>query len=227
MSFRTIKGKVRGTITGAAKAVRHATDPTSIITEKIVDAVIPGASDVQYKMLDPTYVAETVSPLQTPAQHLENLQRELFPSEKREPKVIPHRDAYSASASSAAAKQAAAKAKAEREKNTSESIANAQKAAALAYQAEQAAKKAEQTTAAKEAEKPSTEATAAEQAATIQTTAPGEVRVIIDAANIAREAALNEQQLPEVYVKSDFKKYLIFGGVAVAAIWFFTRKKKG
>lgn len=226
MSFRSIKGKVRGTITGAAKAVRHATDPTSIITEKIVDAVIPGASDVQYKMLDPTYVAETVSPLQTPAQHLENLQKELFP-EKRERKVIPRRDVYSASASSAAAKQAAAKAKAEREKNTAESIANAQKAAALAYQAQQAAKKAEQTTAAKEAEKASTETTAAEQAATIQTAAPGDVRVIIDAANLAREAALNEQQLPEVYVKSDFTKYLIFGGVAVAAIWFFTRKKKG
>lgn len=226
MSFRTIKGKVRGTITGAAKAVRHATDPTSIITEKIVDAVIPGASDVQYKMLDPTYVAETVSPLQTPAQHLENLQKELFP-EKRERKVIPRRDVYSASASSAAAKQAAAKAKAEREKNTAESIANAQKAAALAYQAQQAAKKAAQTTAAKEAEKESTEATAAEQAATIQTAAPGDVRVIIDAANLAREAALNEQQLPEVYVKSDFTKYLIVGGVAVAAIWFFTRKKKG
>ena len=236
MSITSLRRKTRKVFSGAAKAVRRGTDPTSIITDKIIDTAVPGFSSTMYKTFDPTYTAEVLNPLKTPMENLNKLQSELLDTGKKAKQVVvPDRESYSASASKGAAEAAKRKAAFEAEQKKmyadltadAEAKAAAQSAAYGKWKAEQAAKAAEATSAAAEAEKPSTEATAAQQAATIQQTAPGEVRVIIDAAYMARDAAMQEQYLPEVYVESDFKKYLVIGGFALAAIWFLTRKKKG
>ena len=53
---------------------------------------------------------------------------------------------------------------------------------------------------------------------------------VINEANAAQEnAAMNENLpvLPEVEVKSDFGKYLLIGGAALAIFYFMSKKKKG
>lgn len=234
MSVTSLARKGRKVFVKAQRTARRVADPLSVVTDAAIDSVVPGATSTIYKSLDPVYTAQILNPLQTPAQHLENLREELAPT-KITKRIIPDRSAYSASASAGAAEAAKRAAAAQAEQKQmyadltadAEAKAAAQSAAYGKWKAAQAAKAAEATDAAAEAEKPSTGATAAQQAATIQQTSPGEVRVIIDAANMARDAAMQEQYLPEVYVESDFKKYLVIGGFALAAIWLFTRKKKG
>ena len=53
---------------------------------------------------------------------------------------------------------------------------------------------------------------------------------VINEANAAQEnAAMNENLpvLPEVEVKSDFGKYLLIGGAALAIFYFMSKKKRG
>ena len=53
---------------------------------------------------------------------------------------------------------------------------------------------------------------------------------VINEANAAQEnAAMNENLpvLPEVEVKSDFGKYLLIGGAALAIFYFMSKKNKG
>lgn len=80
--------------------------------------------------------------------------------------------------------------------------------------------------------KANVERTAAAQASPIEfaQAQPAEVQKDVqDAANWAQEAAKMQEEinyLPEVQVKSDFSKYLLWGGVAVLA-FYLLKKKKG
>lgn len=120
-------------------------------------------------------------------------------AEQNAAKVVPDRAGYSASASA------------------KESISNIVKQIA-----EEKSAAADQTPAVQNAGTNDNQSTAAANASTAT---PGEMRVIIDAGNAAREAAMVEQQLPEVVVESDYKKYLFWGAIALVCVVAYKKLK--
>lgn len=237
----SISRKLSRVGSSAARAVRTATNPLSIVENKLIETVAPGYSNLENQALNPfsnlnKNIAWTVvnpqnalNPVQTaltPVNVISQITTEAT-TKKAEPTVKPNYESYSSSASKAAHNAGLARAKAEREKATQESIANAQKANAKAYQAQKAAEQK----AVKEAEAKaatSTPATASSEASAIASTmTPAEQIALINAVLSAREAAaMNQaQELPEVEVKSDFGKYLLIGGGLLLAFYLLKNKK--
>ncbi len=229
---------------GAARALRTATNPLSVVENKLIEKVAPGYSNLENQALNPfsnlnkniawTLVnpQNALNPVQTaltPVKVISQITTEAT-TKKTEPTVKPNYESYSKSAGSAAHKAGLARAKAEREQATKESIANAQKANAAAYQnmmkakAAQAAKEAEETPAAQAADQANatgTSDTAAAQAEYINNTM--DTAALLNALAAARGAGMAEYYLPEQEVKSDFFKYLVLGGALL--IGFYAIKK--
>lgn len=155
------------------------------------------------------------------------------PTTSRSAKVVPDRAGYSTAASSVESERARIMAQRMAEQNAAKVVPDraGYSAAASAKEsisnivkemAEQKSAEADQTPAVINATVNDNQNTAAANAAAAT---PGEMRVIIDAGNAAREAAMVEQQLPEVVVESDYKKYLFWGAIALACVVAFKKLK--
>lgn len=187
------------------------------------------------------FVRATATTL-NPAQQLKNITKigvNLVNSGNapKEQRVIPDRDSYAASASKSAS--AAAKARIEAEKNriipdrasysanagATESIKNIAKDV-FTNQQKEAAKgqgnawnNAGTSAAVNQAEKSKDSTTPAQDAANISAMYPDQTELLKYYADLARWDGMNQtQNLPEVVVQSDYKKYLIWGGIALLAI---------
>ena len=235
---------------GSAAATRAAVNPLYMVTDKVADKVIPGygskVTNVLVNTADPfsktnegltKAAVKSLNPLKT-VDAIKQAAGALTsatgtPKTSTAAKVVPDRESYSAAASSAEserarimaqrlAEQKAAQTVPDRESysisaSTSEAIRNIAK-----QSAEQKAAQAEQTNAVQQAT--GTDSTSSAQY-NASAASPGEIRIILDAGNAAREAALMEQQLPEVVIQSDYKKYFIIGGLALAAFYIFKKMK--
>lgn len=232
---RRLVRKTKNVANTGAKWARRIGDPLSVVTDPVINSVIPGYSQTATALINPvSNLNQTImNPLQAsnPLNVVAAASESLNPPGVQEQKKIPNRAAYSQSASKSAASAEAYKAKAEREKNTAQSIANAQKAAAEAGKARAAAekKKAEESAAVQKADQANatgTTSTAATDAAAINATT--DTTALLNALLAAREGAAMDQYyyLPEQEVQSDYTRYFIFGGFALAAIWLFTRNRK-
>ena len=180
-----------------------------------------------------TRAAMNPNPLETAKQTVAVFKDTISTSKPTAARVVPDRESYSAAASSTEserarimaqrmAEQNAAKVVPDRESysaaaSAKESITNLAKNAA-----EQKSAEADQTPAVQNATVNDNQYTAAANAAAAT---PGEMRIIIDAGNAAREAAMVEQKLPEVVVESDYKKYLLWGAIALACVVAFKKLK--
>lgn len=241
--------KVTGTIAkGTATATRTAINPLHPLTDKAANKVLPGYSSKVGNLIanvtDPfsetnmgltKAVIKSINPLnaiEAAQQAVEAAKQATAATKAQNQKNVPDRESYAASASAAAA--AAARAAAEAQKNKTvpdrESYAiSASKKEAITNIAKQAAEanaqNAQQTNAVQYAEANDNANTAASTAEQFATTNPNEIRIILDAGESARQAAEMEQTLPEVEVKSDFSKYLLWGGLALAAFYFLRKKK--
>ncbi|MBO6085679.1 MAG: hypothetical protein J6P19_04705 [Acetobacter sp.] len=233
---------------GTTAATRTAVNPLYPLTDKAANKIIPGygskVSNLITNITDPfsetnkglTKAAiKSINPLNTieaAQQAVEAVKQATAAAKSQNQKIVPDRESYAASASSAAAAAARAAAEAQKQKIVPdrESYAiNASKKEVITNIAKQAAEanaqNAEQTNALQYAEANDNASTAASTAAQFATTNPQEIRIILDAGDSARAAAEMEQQLPEVEVKSDFTKYLLWGGLALAAFYFLRKKK--
>lgn len=231
---RRLVRKTKNVANTGAKWARRIGEPLSVVTDPVINSVIPGYSQTATALINPfSNLNKTImNPLQAsnPLNVVAAAAESLNPSVVDKMK-IPNRAAYAKSASKSAASAEAYKAKAEREKNTAQSIANAQKAAAEAGKARAAAekKKAEESAAVQKADQANatgTTSTAATDAAEINATT--DTTALLNALLAAREGAAMDQYyyLPEQEVQSDYTRYFIFGGLALAAIWLFTRNRK-
>ena len=242
-----LKKATKAIAKGTATATRTAVNPLHPLTDKAANKIIPGYSSTVSNLItnvtDPfsetnkgltKAAVKSINPLNTieAAQQAMEAAKQAAAAKSLNQKTIPDRESYAASASAAAA--AAARAAAEAQKNKTvpdrESYAiNASKKEAITNIVKQAAeanaRNAEQTNAVQYAEANDNANTAASTAAQFATTNPNEIRIILDAGESARQAAEMEQQLPEVEVKSDFSKYLLCGGLALAAFYFLQKKK--
>ena len=243
-----LKKATKAIAKGTATATRTAVNPLHPLTDKAANKIIPGYSSTVSNLItnvtDPfsetnkgltKAAVKSINPLNTieaAQQAVEAAKQAAAVAKTENKKIVPDRESYAASASAAAA--AAARAAAEAQKNKTvpdrESYAiNASKKEAITNIVKQAAeanaRNAEQTNAVQYAEANDNANTAASTAAQFATTNPNEIRIILDAGESARQAAEMEQQLPEVEVKSDFSKYLLWGGLALAAFYFLQKKK--
>ena len=232
---------------GTAAATRTAVNPLYPLTDKVANKVLPGygpkVSNLITNITDPfsetnegltKAFVKSINPLNTldAAKQALEAAKQAAAANKAQQKTVPDRESYSASASAAAAAAARGAAEAQKQKTIPdrESYAiNASKKEAITNIAKQAAEanaqNAEQTNAVQYAEANDNANTAASTAAQFATTNPQEIRIILDAGDSARAAAEMEQQLPEVEVKSDFSKYLLWGGLALAAFYLLRKKK--
>lgn len=241
--------KVTGTLAkGTTTATRTALNPLNPLTDKVANQIIPGygskVSNLITNITDPfsetnkgltKAAVKSINPLNTidaTRQAVEALKQATAAAKSQNQKIVPDRESYAASASAAAAAAARGAAEAQKQKTIPdrESYAiSASKKEAITNIAKQAAEataqNAEQTNAVQYAEANDNANTAASTAAQFATTNPQEIRIILDAGDSARAAAEMEQQLPEVEVKSDFSKYLLWGGLALAAFYFLRKKK--
>lgn len=228
--------KTKNVANTGAKWARRIGDPLSEVTDPVINSVIPGYSQTATDLLNPiSNLNQTVmNPLQAsnPLNVVSAAAESLNPSGvQEEQKKIPNRAAYAKSASKSAASAEAYKAKAEREQDIQESIENAKKSAAAAAKNRAAyeKKKAEESAAVQKADQANatgTPSTAATDAAAINATT--DTTALLNALLAAREGATMDQYyyLPEQNVQSDYTRYLIWGGFALAAIWLFTRNRK-
>ncbi|MBO7122994.1 MAG: hypothetical protein J6V90_06930 [Treponema sp.] len=203
---------------GTTAATRTAVNPLYPLTDKAANKIIPGygskVSNLITNITDPfsetnkglTKAAiKSINPLNTieaAQQAVEAVKQATAAAKSQNQKIVPDRESYAINASK------------------KEVITNIAKQAAEAN-----AQNAEQTNALQYAEANDNASTAASTAAQFATTNPQEIRIILDAGDSARAAAEMEQQLPEVEVKSDFTKYLLWGGLALAAFYFLRKKK--
>lgn len=233
---------------GTAAATRTAVNPLYPLTDVAANKIIPGygskVSNILTNVSDPfsetnkgltKAAVKSINPLNTldaARAAVEAAKQATAAAKAQNQKTVPDRESYAASASAAAAAAARAAAEAQKQKIVPdrESYAvSASKKEAITNIAKQAAeanaRNAEQTNAVQYAEDNDNANTAASTAAQFATTNPQEIRIILDAGDSARAAAEMEQQLPEVEVKSDFSKYLLWGGLALAAFYFLRKKK--
>ena len=212
-----LKKATKAIAKGTATATRTAVNPLHPLTDKAANKIIPGysstVSNIITNVTDPfsetnkglTKAAiKSINPLNTieAAQQAMEAAKQAAAAKSLNQKTIPDRESYAINASK------------------KEAITNIVKQAAEAN-----ARNAEQTNAVQYAEANDNANTAASTAAQFATTNPNEIRIILDAGESARQAAEMEQQLPEVEVKSDFSKYLLWGGLALAAFYFLQKKK--
>ena len=201
---------------GAAATTRAAVNPLYMVTDKVANKVIPGygqkVTNVLVNTADPfsatnegltKAAVKSLNPLNT-VDAIKQAAGAIksatgTPKTSTTSKVVPDRESYSASASA------------------KESISNIVKQIA-----EQKSAAADQTPAVQNASTNDNQSTAAANAAAAT---PTEMRIILDAGNAAREAAMVEQQLPEVVVTSDYKKYLFWGAIAIACVVAYKKLK--
>ena len=180
-----------------------------------------------------TRAAINPNPLETAKQTVEVFKNTISTSTPAAAKVVPDRASYSTAASSTESERARIMAQRMAEQNAAKVVPDraSYSAAASAKEsitnlaknaAEQKSAEADQTQAVINATTNDNQSTAAANAAAAT---PGEMRIIIDAGNAAREAAMVEQQLPEVVVESDYKKYLLWGAIALACVVAFKKLK--
>lgn len=239
-----------------ATATRMSTNPLYMVTDKLVDKVIPGYSGTVNKVLQEsanpfstlntglTKAALNVNPINTIKETYNVAKQTIKPTQN---KVVPDRASYSqsagAAAAAAAANAAAAKVEAEklrvvpdRASYSANAGANANIAAnnakvrtdeerAGAQGRGQAWDNAATDAAIKQAELKKDSSDPAREALVIKDVYPNETEYMKYYADLARYDNMENQNLPEVVVESDYKKYLIFGGFALLAIYMFKKLK--
>lgn len=243
MSWKSIIRKTRNVAGDVTHYTRRVANPLSVVTDPLINEVVPGYSSTAEGILNP--ISKTSTAILDPTKLLNPLSvastvvDSLTATPSAEKRVIPNRSAYSASASYSASQAAKNKAEAEKReamqatkelaKAASESAAKAAKAEAewKKKKAEEEARNAEQSQAVKMADQAAangTTATAANDAQYIQNTT--DQTALINALVAARQGAYMDQAqtLPEVEVKSDFAKYLLICGAIV--LGFYILKKK-
>ena len=210
---------------GAAKVAtvptRAALNPAYMVTDKIANTVIPGYSqkvnNITSEILNPISqtnrgvllsTATTLNPVDQ-VKNLTTVGTNLInqgtdPKKKR---IIPDRSGYSASAGANA--NIASYAKSVREEEEKE----AAKGRGDAWN------NASTRAAVNQAEKSKDSTNPAQDAANISAMYPDQTALLKYYADLARWDGMNDtQNLPEVVVQSDYKKYFIWGGLALLAI---------
>lgn len=237
-------------------ATRLSTNPLYMVTDKLVDKVIPGYSGTVNKVLTEsanpfstlntglTKAALNVNPITTIKDTYNVAKQTIKPTQNR---IIPDRASYSqsagAGAAAAAANAAAAKVEAEklrvvpdRASYSANAGANANIAAnnakvrtdeerAGAQGRGQAWDNASTDAALRQAERAKDSADPARQAIVIKDAYPDQTEYMKYYADLARYDNMENQNLPEVVVQSDYKKYLLFGGFALLAIYVLKKLK--
>ena len=232
-----------------ATATRLSTNPLYMVTDKLVDKVIPGYSGTVNKVLQEsanpfstlntglTKAALNVNPINTIKDTYNVAKQTIKPTQNR---VVPDRASYSqsagAAAAAAAANAAAAKVQAEklrvvpdRATYSANAGANANIAAnnakvrtdeerAGAQGRGQAWDNASTDAAVKQAERDKDSTDPARAAIVLQNTYPDQSELLRYYADLSRFDNMQNQNLPEVVVESDYKKYFIFGTIALLAI---------
>lgn len=237
-------------------ATRLSTNPLYMVTDKLVDKVIPGYSGTVNKVLTEsanpfstlntglTKAALNVNPITTIKETYNVAKQTIKPTKNR---VIPDRSSYSqsagAAAAAAAANAAAAKVEAEklrvvpdRASYSANAGANANIASnnakvrtdeerAGAHGRGQAWDNAATDAAVKQAEKTKESSNPVQDANNISSMYPQQTDYLRYYADLARYDNMENQNLPEVVVQSDYKKYFIFGGFALLAIYVLKKLK--
>ncbi len=177
------------------------------------------------------------NPIKTTTQLINVVSTTANPQSVTQKRVIPDRSSYSASAgagAAAAAANAAAAQKVEEYKKTipdrasysanasaTEAIRNIEHEKAGAQSRGAAWDNAATAAAERSKDSSNPEQTAIQ----IENAFPWETWMARNGMRYSSQGGNMEQQLPEVYVQSDFKKYLIFGGFALAAIVLWKKLK--
>ena len=237
-------------------ATRLSTNPLYMVTDKLVDKVIPGYSATVNKVLTEsanpfstlntglTKAALNVNPVNAIKETYNVAKQTIKPTQNR---VIPDRSSYSqsagAAAAAAAANAAAAKVEAEklrvvpdRASYSANAGANANIAAnnakvrtdeerAGAQGRGQAWDNASTDAAVKQAERDKESTDPARAAIVLQNAYPDQTDNLRYYADLARYDNMENQNLPEVVVQSDYKKYLLFGSFALLAIYVLKKLK--
>lgn len=237
-------------------ATRLSTNPLYMVTDKLVDKVIPGYSGTVNKVLTEsanpfstlntglTKAALNVNPITTIKDTYNVAKQTIKPTQNR---IIPDRASYSqsagAGAAAAAANAAAAKVEAEklrvipdRATYSANAGANANIAAhnaqvrmdeerAGAQGRGQAWDNASTDAAVKQAERAKNSENPVQDANNIISMYPDPTEYLKYYADLARYDNMENQNLPEVVVQSDYKKYLLFGGFALLAIYVLKKLK--
>lgn len=237
-------------------ATRLSTNPLYMVTDKLVDKVIPGYSGTVNKVLTEsanpfstlntglTKAALNVNPITTIKDTYNVAKQTIKPTQNR---IIPDRASYSqsagAGAAAAAANAAAAKVEAEklrvvpdRASYSANAGANANIAAnnakvrtdeerAGAQGRGQAWDNASTDAAVKQAERDKESTDPASAAIVLQNAYPDQTDNLRYYADLARYDNMENQNLPEVVVQSDYKKYLLFGSFALLAIYVLKKLK--
>lgn len=237
-----LKKATRALAKGTATATRTAINPLHPLTDKAANKVIPGYSSKVDNLItnitDPfsetnkgltKAAVKSINPLNTieaAQQAVEAAKQATAAAKTENKKIVPDRESYAASASAAAAAAARAAAEAQKQKT----VPNRE-----GYSMSESVKETIRNLAKNSAEKKAAGVPGAivdygpefsyDAAAQAEATQPEKIIIIRDAAETARQAAEMEQQLPEVEVKSDFSKYLLWGGLALAAFYFLRKKK--
>ena len=235
---------------GAAATTRAAVNPLYMVTDKVANKVIPGygqkVTNVLVNTADPfsatnegltKAAVKSLNPLNT-VDAIKQAAGAIksatgTPKTSTTSKVVPDRESYSAAASSVESERARIMAQRMAEQNAAKVVPDRESYSASASAkesisnivkqiAEQKSAAADQTPAVQNASTNDNQSTAAANAAAAT---PTEMRIILDAGNAAREAAMVEQQLPEVVVTSDYKKYLFWGAIAIACVVAYKKLK--
>lgn len=226
-------------------ATRSAANPLYKVTDPIVDKVVPGYSNTVNTVLKDssnpfsslntglTQSALNVNPV-TATKQAYNAVASTLSTGNTQKRVVPDRASYSQSAGAGAAQAAknAAAAKVEAEKlrvipdrvtysanagaNANISANNAERAAAESRG--QAWDNASTGAAVKQAERAKESLDPSRDAAAISYQYPFQSEYLKYFADLARYDNMQNQNLPEVVVESDYKKYFIFGTIALLAI---------
>lgn len=243
--LKKIANKVSG---AATVVTRTAANPLYPVTDKVIGKVVPGygktVTRLVYQTTNPTSsinqavikaAGSTLNPLNNPITTAQNLNSDLKKA------VIPNRSKYASSASAAGAANASGAAKAATATPTggkipnraaysaaagsTESARQITKAAADLYIKKDAQNRGDAWNAAaanaagnKAAEEKKDSSTPVSDAQQIAYIYPEDVNTMRQAANATGVSSMYDQQLPTVYIESDYKKYFIFGGIALAAI---------
>lgn len=243
--LKRIANKVSG---AATVVTRTAANPLFPITDKIIGNVVPGygktVNRLVYQTTNPTSpinqavikaAGSTLNPFNNPITTAKNLNSDLKKA------VVPNRSGYASSASASGAANATTENTTGYEigKRTGYKIPNRAAYSAAAGSTESARqytkaafdiKKDAQnrgdawnTAAAnsagnKAAQEQKDSSTPVSDAQQIEYIYPEDTNTMRQAANATGVSSMYEQQLPTVYIESDYKKYFIFGGIALAAL---------
>lgn len=253
MSLAKTFRKLTNTASRAATvATRMSVNPVYQLTDRAANAVAPGTSRkvnaITGEIINPlsqtnTGIVKATATTINPVKQLANLTKvgvNLAKSgnvKTTEKKVIPNRAAYADSASTAAANQSKARQAAEKPviPDRASYSANASATESIRQRAinqnKESAKgqgdawnNASTAAAANQAVNSKDSQTPAADAANINTMYPDQAELLRIYADLARGGTM-KQNLPEVVVESDYKKYFIFGGIVLLGIIFWKKIK--